>query len=52
LLGILFSSPLHWGSVCLWHWGAFLICSNMVGPFHLSSLLVYDFLLWSWIHWY
>ena len=48
LLGKLFSNLLLWGSVCLCHWGTFPVCSKMLGPMYLSSLLVYVFLL-SWL---
>ena len=39
-LGKLSSSLLLWGSVCLCHWGTFLVCSKMLGPAYVSSLLV------------
>ena len=51
LLEKLFSSPLLWGSVCLCHWGVFPVCSKMLGPVYVSSLLVYVFLLGNWVHW-
>ena len=47
----LFSSPLLWGSVFLWHWGVFPVCSKMLGPVYISSLLFYVFLLGNWLHW-
>jgi hypothetical protein len=50
LLGKLFSSVLLWGSVCLCHWGVFPVCSKMLGPVFVSSLLVYVFLLGNWVH--
>ena len=34
------------------YWGEFLVCSKMLGPVYVSSLLVYVFLLGNWIHWY
>ena len=50
LLGKLFFSPLLWGSVCLWHWGMFPVCSKMLGPVYVSSLLDYVLLLGNWVH--
>ena len=50
-LGKLFSSFLLWGFVCVWHWGVFPVCSKMLGPFYISSLLVYVFLLGKWVYW-
>jgi hypothetical protein len=49
LLGKLFSSPLLRGSVCLWHWDTFPVCSKMMGPVYISSLLAYVFLLENWV---
>ena len=43
LLEKLFSSPLLWSNVCLWHWGTFSVCSKMLGPVYISSLLFYVF---------
>ena len=43
LLGKLFSSPLIWDSICLWHWGPFPVYSEMLGPVYVSSLLFYVF---------
>ena len=51
LLGKLFSSLLLWDSVCLWTWGVFPVCSKILSPVYLSSLLVYVFLLGNWVHW-
>ena len=36
----MFSSLLLWGTVCLWPWGGFPVCSNMLGPVYITSLLV------------
>jgi len=43
LLGKLFSNHLLWGSVYLCHWDVFPVCSKMLGPVYISSLLVYVF---------
>ena len=43
LLAKLFSSPLLWGSVCLWHWGAFPVCSKILGPVYSSSSFFHVF---------
>ena len=45
LLGKLFSTLLLWGSVCLCHWSGILVCSKMLSPVYISSLLVYVFYL-------
>ena len=42
----LFSSPLLWGSVCIWQWGVLPVCSKILG------LVVYAFLLRNWVHWW
>jgi hypothetical protein len=52
LLGKLFSRLSVWGNVCLCPWGGFPICSKMLGPVCVASLLVYVFLLGNWLHWY
>jgi len=46
-----FPSLLLWSNVCLCHWGGFPVCSKMLGPLYVSSLLVYFFLLGNWVHW-
>jgi hypothetical protein len=50
LLGKLFSSLSFWGSVCLFPWDGFPVSSKMLGPVSVASLLVYVFLLGSWVH--
>jgi len=51
LLGKLFSSLLLWGSICLCHWGVFSVCSKMLGPLYIFTLLLYVLLLGNWVHW-
>jgi hypothetical protein len=41
-------STVFWGSICLWHWGEFPVCSKRLDLVYLFSLLV---LLGSWVHW-
>jgi hypothetical protein len=36
---------LLWGNVCLWLWGMFSVCSKMLDPVYISSLLAYFILL-------
>jgi hypothetical protein len=43
LLGKLFSNLLLWGSVCIFHWSWFPVCSKMLHPLYVTSLLVYVF---------
>jgi hypothetical protein len=45
LLRKLFSSLLLWSSVYLCHWGVFPVCSKMLGPVYITSLLVYVFFI-------
>ena len=51
LFGKPFSSPLLWGSVCLCCWSMFFVCSRMMDPVYVSSLLAYVLLLGNWVHW-
>jgi hypothetical protein len=41
-------SLLLWDSVCLCHWGAFPVCSKMLAPVYISSLLVYIYIFFNW----
>jgi len=52
LLGKLFSSFILWNSGYLCHWGVFSVCSKILVPLSISSLLVYVFLLGNWVHWF
>ena len=38
-------------SVCLCYWDVFLVCTRMMDPVYISSLLAYVFLLENWVHW-
>jgi hypothetical protein len=39
------------GSVCVCHWGVFPVCSKMLSPVYISSLLAHVFVLGNWVHW-
>ena len=46
-----FSTPLVWDSICLCHWGVFLVCSKMLDPVYISNLLAFllgNCVLWCW----
>jgi hypothetical protein len=42
--GPIFTCLLLWGSICLCHWGVFLVCSKMLDPICIFILLAYVFL--------
>jgi hypothetical protein len=46
-----FPSLLLWSNVCFCHWNVFPVCWKMLYPIYISSLWVYVFLLWNWVHW-
>lgn len=52
LLGKLFSSRLHWGSICPCYWNVFLVCHKTLDLSHKFSLLAYVFLLVNWDPWH
>jgi hypothetical protein len=41
----IFSILLLWGNICLWLWSMFSVCSKILDPIYISSLLAYVFLL-------
>jgi len=47
-----FLAPHYWGSVCLCCWGMFLVCSKIMDPVCIVSMLAYDFLFLNLVYWY